>query len=446
MHTKKIIILSIVLLLAQIFIAACSYPPSPEIPVAPTIEQTTEAKEEPSLEDVIITPTPEPTATPGPLIEIVGELTESTGLDRRVILGLSGEDWINLIISILITILGIYVLTRVIFMVFDRMVERSASRFDDRLLETIGSQVRAFLAVMVIQFATNRLPFIAVSLKQWLNHIYFTLYILIAVRILWRLLDLYLEWNRERRQRITGEEQPSSIVRVLRNVLRILLLVVAASILLNHFGVNITALIALLGIGGLALSLAAQDTLADVINGFIILLDRPYRVGDRIEINELNTWGDVIEIGTRTTRIKTRDNRVVIVPNSKIGKSQIVNYSYPDPHYRLQVEYLVSDGTDLEEMRQIMINTVKGIDGILEDKPVNALVQEIGDGAVRFRVRWWIDSYTDSRHIFDCVNTAMFYNFKSTGIKLASESYDLNLNMKPEFVKEPSQPEQRELD
>ena len=72
---------------------------------------------------------------------------------------------------------------------------------------------------------------------------------------------------------------------------------------------------------------AAQDTLADAIAGFLILLDQPFRVGDRIEITGLGTWGDVVEIGTRSTRIRTRDNRLVIVPNSAIAKDQVVNYS-----------------------------------------------------------------------------------------------------------------------
>ena len=76
--------------------------------------------------------------------------------------------------------------------------------------------------------------------------------------------------------------------------------------------------------------------MSDAINGFLILMDEPFRIGDRIEIRDLDTWGDVVDIGLRTTRILTLDNRMVILPNSKIGKSQIVNYSFPDPKYRVQ--------------------------------------------------------------------------------------------------------------
>ena len=444
MNLKKTISLLVVLLIALIFTVACSGLPSTEVALTPTVGQPTPPSGEQPTEQVTRTPTPEPTPTPGPLAKLVDELASSTGKGRIIIFGLSGEDWANLIISVLIAVAGIYILTSAVFLVLRKVVSRTASQFDDRLLEAIGPQVRSFLVVLVVQFATDRLPFIAVSLRQFLSEVFYTLYILIIVRLLWKLLDISLDWYGEKRVGPKGDA--SVFLRILRNALRMLLLVVAFTIFMYHFGINVGALIAILTLGGLALSLAAQNTLADAISGFIILVDQPFRLGDRIEISELNTWGDVVEIGTRTTRIQTRDNRMVIVPNSKIGKSQIVNYSYPDPHYRLQLDFLVADGHDLEEIRQIMIDSVRGMEGVIEDKSVDALVQEIGDGSLRFRVRWWIDSYTDTRDIYDRVNTAVYYALKSSGIKLASESYDLNVNLNSELGLGPSSPEQKTVD
>lgn len=83
------------------------------------------------------------------------------------------------------------------------------------------------------------------------------------------------------------------------------MLVSGLYILLSHYGVNVTALTAALGLSGLALALAARDTIADVISGLIILIDQPFRVGDRIEVEKVGTWGEVVEIGLRTTRIRT---------------------------------------------------------------------------------------------------------------------------------------------
>ena len=119
----------------------------------------------------------------------------------------------------------------------------------------------------------------------------------------------------------------------------VVLCIVAGIILLDRFNIEVSALITTLGIGSLAIALAAQAALSDTISGFIIMVDRPFRIGDRIESLDLDTWGDVVDIGLRSSRIRTRDNRMVIVPNSLIGKSLVVNHSYPDTEYRIQIEH-----------------------------------------------------------------------------------------------------------
>jgi small-conductance mechanosensitive channel len=197
-----------------------------------------------------------------------------------------------------------------------------------------------------------------------------------------------------------------------------LVLGLSISILLTRFGINLSALLAAFGVAGLAFSLAAQDTLADAIAGFIILIDQPYRVGDRIEIQDEGTWGDVVQVGIRTTRIHTRDNRLVIVPNSVIGKNQVVNYTYPDPRYRIQTHISIGYGSDIELVRQLIVDTVSQVEGVLPDQPVESLYLEMGDSAMIFRVRWWLESYEDTRRMFDRVNTALQNTFDANDIAM----------------------------
>ena len=204
-----------------------------------------------------------------------------------------------------------------------------------------------------------------------------------------------------------------------------------AIVILSHFGVNVTALTASLGIAGLALSLAAQDTLSDAISGFIILMDQPFRIGDRIEISEENTWGDVVAIGTRTTRIRTRDNRMVIVPNSTISKGQVVNYTFPDPEYRVQSDIGIGYGTDIEEARRIIIDTVRQVPDVLPGRPVDALYNQMGESAMIFRVRWWIESYEDTIRIYDRVHTALQQALDAAHIDMPFPTQTVNLNVGP---------------
>ena len=215
-------------------------------------------------------------------------------------------------------------------------------------------------------------------------------------------------------------------------MVQIVLIVLFATVLLGLFGISIGVAAAALGLGGLAISLAAQDTLADTISGFTILIDRPFRIGDRIEISGLGTWGDVIEIGTRTTRIRTRDNRMVIVPNSTIAKSQVVNYTFPDPRYRVQMDITISHGMDIEKTRRIIVDTVSQVQGVLKDRPVDALYNEMGESAMSFRVRWWIESYEDTRRVYDRVNTALRVALDEASIKMPISTYVMDLKISPE--------------
>jgi small-conductance mechanosensitive channel len=196
--------------------------------------------------------------------------------------------------------------------------------------------------------------------------------------------------------------------------------------------------IATVGIGGLALSLAAKDTLADAIAGITLLVDRPFRPGDRIEIPGLDTWGDVVSIGVRTTRVRTRDNRLVIVPNAAIAKDQVVNYTYPDPRYRVELHVGLAYGTDVERARRVIIDTVRQIDGVLPDRPVDAIYHQMGDSAMIFRVRWWIESYVDTNYVFDRVNTALQTALDDAGIDTPFPTRSVSLQFDRGAAEKPS--------
>ena len=180
--------------------------------------------------------------------------------------------------------------------------------------------------------------------------------------------------------------------------------------------------------------MAAQDTLTDAISGLVILLDQPFRVDDRIEIESIGTWGDVVEIGTRTTKIRARDNRMVIVPNSVISKNEIINYTFPDPQYRIQLDIGIGYGTNIEEVRQIIIGAVRQVEGVLPDMPVDAIYNEMGASAMKFRVRWWIGSYTEKRKMYGLVNTVLQETLDAAGIEMPFPTQTLNLEIKEETV------------
>jgi small-conductance mechanosensitive channel len=391
-------------------------PAATEIAAVAPDNETPAPTATPLLGDIVATRVPEPTATPGALEQAVIDFTIRKGVASTKFLGLSVPDWINLGISIAYIIAGYLLGTWVIRRLLPRLVRRTPSTFDDELLSTIGPEVRWLVVLLILNLSTDRLTFVSSILKVFLKDIYFILIVVLLFQISWKLVDLATKRIRENLVREGRETELGPIILIGDRLGRSLVVIIGVTILLDHFGVNVTALTAALGIGGLAISLAAKDTVADAIAGMIVLLDRPFRVGDRIEIQGVGTWGDVTEVGLRTTRIRTRDNRMVIVPNSIISANQVINYSYPDPRYRVETHVDVPHGIDVETVRRLLIDTLTQVEGVLTEKPVDALYIEMIGPAIRFRLRWWIASYMDTRRMFDRVHTAIQYALNEAGI------------------------------
>jgi small-conductance mechanosensitive channel len=443
---KKAAALSIILLLLLLFVScgestATTTPtttPQPTVTIAPEVIEALETLE-PVLtavpesataeedESIIQPREPNPTATPGLI---------ATEIDRRFgqpqttsFLGMDTADWVNLLISLIIVAIAFLLGTWLIYWLLAKYVQRTQSTLDNQLYEAIRSNLRWLVVVITLRFATIRLVFLDAGTKVVLLDLYFVLLVFIGVRITWKLIDVLEKWYRARSVEMGNEAQLAPAIGWLVRLGHVVIVLTALIILLSHFGVDVLAFAAALGLTGFAISLAAKDTISDVIAGMIIMVDQPFRVGDRIQIQDENTWGDVSDIGLRTTRIRTRDNRLVIVPNSIIGTNQVVNYTFPDPNYRIQTHVGIPYGTDIISARKIMIDVVRQVEGVLEDKPVEALYIDMTNWAMVFRVRWWIESYADTRRMFDKVHSALQEALDEAGIEIPNDAFDVNLKV-----------------
>ena len=236
-----------------------------------------------------------------------------------------------------------------------------------------------------------------------------------------------MNWYRDYLEPEEDRKRLEPLLVMLKRLGYIFVSIITLSIGLNHFGVNITVLSAAILFVALVIAIGAKAAVTDAISGFILLIDQPFRIGDAIYIKELDTRGDVLEIGMRTTRIRTGDNREVIVPNSQIGESQIVNYNFPDPSYRIQIDIGVAYGIDMDRVHQVIEETVRAVEGVLPEKPVNVYFLGFGDSARQIRVRWWIDNIGHENLMLDRVNTTLERALDEAGIALPFTTYDLNL-------------------
>jgi len=349
--------------------------------------------------------------------------------------GFTQDQWLDIGISAFIVfatlLLGRWLINLILNRLVKRLTSATKTTLDDVIIDAIRPPLHWLVVVLALQLSLERLAFIETLGELELADLYFVLYLLLVFILLWRLISRISQWYLREIAPTTETNLDLQVVPFISRISLILLAIIAAIMLLSRFEVEIGGLVATLGIGSLAIALAAQAALSDTISSILIMVDRPFRIGDRIEIQDLDTWGDVVDIGMRSSRIRTRDNRMVIVPNSIIAKSMVVNYSYPDTQYRIQIEVGVAYGTNLEHARQTIIDAVRDVEGVLPDHPVEALFLQFGDSALIFRVRWWLESYIDTRRMFDRVNTAIYNALEAAGIEMPFPQQDVHHKIDP---------------
>ncbi len=338
------------------------------------------------------------------------------------LLGLTADQWFDVGISAAIVLLAVLIGRWLVAQLLDRLlmrlIRRTRTQLDDVLVETVKLPLYLLVIVGSLNIGVDRLRYLMGPWLGVVDEIFYLLYFSVLFLLVLRLVSRLFLWYGEELARRTETDLDEQLMPLARRATLVVVAIVGLSILLSHFNVEVGGLLATLGIGSLAIALAAQASLSDIFSGVVIMLDRPYRIDDRIEIQDLDTWGDVTDIGLRSTRIRTRDNRLVIIPNSVIAKSLIVNHSFPDEHYRIEVHVGVGYESDIEEARQIMVRAAQDVEGVWKDKPAEALLMALAESALLFRVRIWIESYADARRITDKVNTALYSALEGAGIDL----------------------------
>jgi small conductance mechanosensitive channel len=212
--------------------------------------------------------------------------------------------------------------------------------------------------------------------------------------------------------------------RFIGNVARILLMLFVIIAAINQLGVQTASLIALLGAAGLAVGLALQGSLSNFAAGVLIVLFRPYKVGDWIEGGGIS--GAVEEVQILTTVLKTGDNKRIIVPNSQIMGTTITNYSANDTR-RVDLVVGVSYSDDIDKVRKELQDLVAADDRILDDPAVTIAVSELADSSVNFVVRPWVKT-ADYWGVYFDLTEAIKKRFDEVGISIPFPQQDVYIH------------------
>lgn len=182
--------------------------------------------------------------------------------------------------------------------------------------------------------------------------------------------------------------QESLVQITVRSLYRSAVIIVGLILVLSKLGINVTAAVAGIGVLGIAVGFAAQQTIANIFSGFGIFVDRLYSAGDWVRVSE--HYGEVVSISLRTTKIRTLDNTYISVPNSLVTSSPVTNYS-EEGMLRITAHVHIPYKESVQHAREVLTEAVKKIKGVLKKPEPSIVVNKLGEHGVELLVRIWVD-------------------------------------------------------
>ena len=236
----------------------------------------------------------------------------------------------------------------------------------------------------------------------------------------------FFEWYRTQIAHRTQTTLDDEFIPLFSKLAKIVVFFVGVMIILNKFDVSITGFLATAGVASLAVALAAKDTMANMISGFLIMIDRPFRLNDRIELPD-GRIGDVQEIGLRCTKILTYDNTILVVPNSDISTARVVNHGYPNPKVKLRIKIGVAYGTDMVKVKEVLVDICRKNPRVMDEPEPAAYFMAFADSSLDAMLIAWVADYRERFSIIDEINTAIQKRFAQQGIQIPFPQRDVHL-------------------
>ncbi len=208
----------------------------------------------------------------------------------------------------------------------------------------------------------------------------------------------------------------------LHGTTRLVVLTLGTVTVLSQIGVDVSGLITGLGVAGLTIGFAARDTLSNIISGVFIFWDRPFVIGDLVDVD--GRYGRVEEITMRSTRIITVDGRMLAIPNATIVNSVVASYTN-FPHLRIDVDVTVDVSSDIGRCREILLGLVDDPEVWMSEPAPVVVVTELGDYFVRLEVRAWVHNERDHIKRRMGLREAIFHAFNQAGVNMPYETIQL---------------------
>ena len=346
------------------------------------------------------------------IINQFGQLLYDNAFMRFI---LNERSFIHFVSLLCLSIFITYVIDIIFIRFLSRFVKRTKSDIDDQIITIIHGPLKTSIYYLSLSFVLSIYPLSDLSLFIILG-LFKTLVTIQWATAIFKIFILLINWYASSSS--NSKLVNSKLLPLFDNMGKIIIFIGAAYLIMASWGINPVGWLASAGVLGIVLGLAAKDTIANLFSGIFIMVDSPYKEGDYINLDS-GERGYVMSIGIRSTRIMTRDDIEITIPNSVIANAKIINESGgPHENERIRLSVGVAYGSDVDLVKKILVEAAKNSGLISEKFDPRVRFREFGESSLNFQLLFWIDKPEARGRTIDALNTTIYKEFNKNNIEI----------------------------
>ena len=339
--------------------------------------------------------------------------------------------WLQAAIIVAVGLTLALIAERLIVATVGELASRTSSAIDDEVIAALRRPLFLSIFFIGLALATYRLE-LPTTLTSITLASLATITVLVWLGFCIRLTSVVLKMLSHVQGRYEFV-QPSTLP-LFDNSAKLLLFLSALYFIFLAWGINVSALVASAGIVGLALGFGAQDTLSNIFGGMSILADRPYEVGDFINL-DTGERGQVTQIGLRSTRLLTQDDVEISVPNSVMGNAKIINESGgPYQKFRIRIKVGVAYGSDIDKVDQVLVEVAEAHPEICKTPTPRTRFRAFGTSSLDFELLAWVQEPVLRGRLEHELNRGVYKAFNDAGIVIPFPQQDIHIKNPSELT------------
>ena len=316
---------------------------------------------------------------------------------------------------------GFFIAAKIIYFFLTHLVakltRKTTTQLDDMILSRVKGPIYYLIILAGLSAALEVLPLVPV-VKINLSRVVASIVIAISCYLAASIINLTVKAWFDQRKAILGKAKGQELIIISRKILNFIIFVLLFIFILKLWQIEVTPLIASLGIAGFILGFALKDIFANIFGGVALIADKSFKIGDFIKL-DTGEMGEIIDIGLRSTRIKSfEEGNEIIVPNSTLVMTKITNYGRPMVNLKMVIKIGVAYGSDVGKVKEILLDCVTKLKETQKDPPPRVYFMEMADFSLNFRIVFWIRDFRDRFDIQDRVISSAYQELGVQGIKI----------------------------